>query len=253
MGSVARLRWAGLALAAALALTACQGSGGPTPSPSADPTPTPPPPTADEVIARFLALAGNPALTMHVVADGKVTVTGSGRSDTLKVGLDMDISGKDGVGKAVVDTGPSDVTFEMLVRDNHSYIDDDGTWTETPDYHPSTPLNPFEGLTGPADLSYRGLEIRDGQRIHHLSVLAWLGGDLSLLEAQGWTRVKVDYTLTTMTIEDSGAPIEMSFTGGISGRFNDVGASAAIEVTYDFSKIGQPVEIPIPVAAPSAA
>ncbi len=197
-------------------------------------------------MGRFLALTGSPTLTMHVVADGKVTVTSSGTSDTVKVGFDMDLSGADGVGKAVVDTGPSDVTFGMLLTGGLAYIDDDGIWTEVPDYHPSTPLNPFAGLTSAAELSYRGHEIRDGHRIHHLSVLAWLGGDLSLLEAQGWTGVKVDYTLTTLTVDDAGAPIEMSFSGGISGRFNDVGASAAFEVTYEFTKIGEPVEIPTP-------
>ncbi len=231
----------------ALAVGGCQGASSPSVAPSADPTPTPPPPTDDQVMRRFLALAGSHALTMHVVADGKVTVTSSGTSDTVKVGFDMDLSGADGVGKAVVDTGPSDVTFRMLLTGGHAYIDDDGIWTEVPDYHPSTPLNPFAGLSSADELSYRGHEIRDGERIHHLSVLAWLGGDLSLLEAQGWTGVKVDYTLTTLTVEDDGAPIEMSFSGGISGRFNDGGASAAFEVTYEFTKVGEPVDIPAPV------
>jgi len=246
MQSVPRTRWAGLALATALALGACQGSGSPSASPSAEPTPTPPPPTDDQVVLRFLALTGDPALTMHVVADGKVTVTGSGATNTVKIGFDMDISGEDGVGKAVVDTGPSDVTFKMLVVEGHAYIDDNGAWTEVPDYHPSTPLNPFASLTGPADLNYRGRQMQDGERIHHLSALVWPGGDLSQLEAQGWTAVKIDYDLTTMTVDDSGAPIEMSFSGGISGRFNDVAASAAFEVTYAFTNIGEPVHIPSP-------
>jgi hypothetical protein len=246
MQSMPGARWAGLALATALAVAGCQGSGSPSASPSAEPTPTPAPPTDEQVVLRFLALVGNPALTMHVVADGKVTVTGSGTTNTVKIASDMDISGPDGVGKAVVDTGPSDVTFKMLLVGGQAYIDDNGTWTEIPDYHPSTPLNPFAGLAGPADVSYRGRQVQDGERIHHLSALVWPGGDLSQLEAQGWTAVKIDYNLTTMTVDDSGAPIEMSFTGGISGRFNDVAASAAIEVTYDFSEIGEPVEIPSP-------
>ncbi len=246
MQSVPRTRLAGLALATALALAACQGSGRPSASPSAEPTATPPPPTDEQVVLRFLALTGDPALTMHVVADGKVTVTGSGTTNTVKIASDMDISGEDGVGEAVVDTGPSDVNFRMLLVAGHAYIDDNGTWTEIPDYHPSTPLNPFAGLTGPADVSYRGRQMQDGVRIHHLSALVWPGGDLSQLEAQGWTAVKVDYNLTTMTVDDSGAPIEMSFSGGISGRFNDVAASAAFEVTYDFTKIGEPVHIPAP-------
>lgn len=234
------------AMCLVLALAACQGAGSPSPSVLADPTPTPPPPSADEVIARFLTVTGNPVLAMHVVADGKVTVTANGATDKVQIGFDMDIRGEDGVGKAVVDTGPSDLTFKMLLVKDHAYVDDDGTWTEVPDYHPSTPLNPFAGLTGPADVSYRGHEIRDGQRVHHLSVLVWLGGDLSLLAEQGWANIKVDYALTTLTVGDSGAPIQMSFSGGISGRYQDVPATAAFEIAYDFTRVGEPVEIPSP-------
>ena len=246
MQNVSRGRWAGLALAMSLAMSACQGAGSPSPSVVADPTPTPPPPSADEVIQAFLAVAGDPALTMHVVSNGKVTVTASGTLDDLKVGFNMDIRGPDGVGKAIVDTGPSNVTFDMLVAEGHAYIDDDGTWTEVPEYRPSMPLDPFAGLSGAADLSYRGHDIRDGQRVHHLSMLPWPGGDVSLLQAQGWSLVKVDYSLTTLMVTDAGVPIEMSFSGAISGRFEDVGASAAFEVTYDFTKVGEPVEIPVP-------
>ena len=245
MWSDVRARRLCLALGIALVLGGCQAAS-PSPSASSDPTPTPPPATADEVIAAFLSLTSDPNLTMHVVADGKVRVTAAGTSEDVKIGFDMDISGEDGVGTAVVDTGPSDVTFEMLLVDNLAYVDDNGTWTEVPDYTPSTPLNPFAGLTGPADLSYRGVDVRDGVRAHHLSVLVWLGGDLTLLEAQGWTQVKVDYTLTTMTVDDAGAPIQMDFTGGISGRFQDVATTAAFEVAYEFTKIGEPVEIPTP-------
>jgi hypothetical protein len=246
MRNLRRMRWAGLALAAALAIGGCQGAGSPSPSVVPDPTPTPPPPSADAVIRAFVAVATDPALSMHVASHGKVTVTASGTAEDLKVGFDMDISGADGVGKAIVDTGPSNVTFEMLVTGGHAYIDDDGTWVDVPEYRPSMPLNPFAGLTGAADLTYRGHEIRDGQRVHHLSMLPWPGGDLSLVQAQGWTLVKIDYSLTTLTVTDDGAPIEMSFSGAVSGRFNDVGASAAFEVTYEFTNVGEPVEIPVP-------
>lgn len=246
MQSLPHARWAGLTLAVALVLGGCGGSGSPSPSVVADPTPTPPPPSAEEVIAAFLALTGDPELTMRVVANGKVMVTAGGATEDVKIAFDMDIRGLNGVGKAVVDTGPSDLTFKMLLVENRAYIDDNGTWTEVPDYKPSTPLNPFAGLSGPADVSYRGHDIRDGRRTHHLSVLVWLGGDVSLMEAQGWTGVKIDYTLTTMTVDDDGAPIEMSFTGGISGRYQDALASAAFEVGYEFLNIGEPVEIPTP-------
>lgn len=236
-------RWLGLGLM--LALVGCQAAS-PSPSVAPDPTATPPPPPAEEVIAAFLALTGDPDQTMHVVADGKVKVSAAGTTDTVKIGFDMDISGEDGFGKAVVDTGPSDVTFDMLLVENRAYVDDDGAWTEVPDYKPSTPLNPFAGLTGPDDLKYRGHDVRDGQRVHHLSVLVWLGGNLADLEDQGWTGAQIDYTLTTMTVDDQGAPIQMDFSGGVSGRFQGVVASAGFEVAYEFTKIGEPVEIPTP-------
>ena len=235
-----------LALALAMALAGCQSAASPTPSVAPEATPTPPPATAEEVITAFLALTTDPALTMHVVADGKVTVSLSGTSDDLRIAFDMDIRGEDGHGSAVVDTGPSDLTFDMLLIANRAYVDDNGTWTEVPDYRPSTPLNPFHGLSGPADLTYRGMDVREGQRVHHLSVLPWLGGDLTLLTEQGWTGVKIDYALTTLMVTDQGEPISMDFSGGVSGRYQGVAASAAFQVKYDFTKIGEPVEIPSP-------
>jgi hypothetical protein len=238
-----------LLMALTLAIAGCSASVSPSPSLPAE-TPSPPPPNGDEVIAAFLAVTGDPALTMHVVADGKVTVSTGGDTENLTIGFDMDISGEDGVGQGVVDTGPSDLTFDMLLVDGRAYVDDNGTWTEIPDYQPSTPLNPFAGLSGPADLTYRGAEEGDAGRVHHLSVEVWLGGDLGQLEEQGWTGLKVDYELTTLTADDQGHPIEMSFSGGVSGRYQGVSASAAFEVSYEFSAIGEPVEIPSPSTAP---
>src|SRR6266545_2633216 len=129
-------------MALGMAVAGCSASVSPSPS-APPPTPTPPPPTGDEVIAAFLAVTGDPALTMHVVADGKVTVSAAGTTDNVTIAFDMDISGQNGVGKAVVDTGPTELTFDMLLVDNRAYVDDNGTWTEVPEYKPSTPLNPF--------------------------------------------------------------------------------------------------------------
>jgi hypothetical protein len=235
-----------MALALAVALAGCQAAATPTPSAPPEPTPTPSPATAEEVITAFLALTTDPALTMHVVEDGKVTVALAGTTDDVRIAFDMDIRGEDGHGSAVIDTGPSDVTFDMLLIANKAYVDDNGTWTEVPDYKPSTPLNPFRGLSGPADLTYRGMDHRDGQRVHHLSVLPWLGGDLTLLTEQGWTGVKIDYALTTLMVNDQGEPISMDFTGAVSGRYQGAVASAAFEVNYLFTKIGEAVEIPSP-------
>lgn len=234
----------------AIAIAGCSAAVSPSPSLPPAPTPTPPPPDGPQVIAAFLAVTGDPALTMHVVADGKVTVSAAGTTENVTIGFDMDISGENGVGQGVVDTGPSDLTFDMLLVDGHAYVDDNGTWTEVPDYRPSTPINPFAGLTGPGDLTYRGADARDGRRVHHLSVEVWLGGDLALLGEQGWSGVKIDYELTTVTADDEGNPIGMDFSGGVSGRYQGVAASAAFEVSYAFTNVGEQVEIPTPPPAP---
>src|SRR5438552_2391412 len=135
-----RARWWAITLATLLA--GCGAAATPSPSVVAEPTPTPGPPTAGEVIASFLTLTGDPKLTMHVVEDGKVTVTAAGTTDDVKIGLDMDVNGADGIGSAVVDTGPANVTFKMLLAKDHAYVDDNGTWTAVPNDRPTTPLNP---------------------------------------------------------------------------------------------------------------
>jgi hypothetical protein len=109
MRTALQARW--LAATLAMLLAGCAGAATPSPSVVAEATPTPAPPTADEVIASFLTLTGDPKLTMHVVVDGKVTVTASGTTDDVKIGMDMDISGADGVGSALVATGPAEVPF----------------------------------------------------------------------------------------------------------------------------------------------
>jgi len=49
-----------------------------------------------------------------------------------------------------------------------------------------------------------------------------------------------------MLVDDQGAPIEMNFSGGVSGRYQEVNATAAFEVAYEFTNIGEAVEIPTP-------
>jgi hypothetical protein len=49
-----------------------------------------------------------------------------------------------------------------------------------------------------------------------------------------------------MLVDDEGAPIEMNFSGGVSGQYQGARATAAFEIKYEFTKIGEAVEIPTP-------
>jgi len=237
-----------VALALAILSGACS-----SPAPSASTatpqaTTTPEPTEADTaaIIAAFLELVGDPGLTMHVVADGTVTAFGGGQEQEVILQMAMDVSGEDGVGEATLDTGPSNVTFEMLILDGRAYVEDNGNWTRLPDYEQTTPLNPFVTLTRPEDVEYVAAEERDGESVHRLTTDLWIGADLSVMEDAGWRSVELGATETVIVVDDAGAPISMDFTGSMSGTFQRTPASVEFDVSYEFSDVGDPVNIPEP-------
>jgi hypothetical protein len=233
-------------LAMATLLVACQPAT--SPSPSAEPTPSPTiePPSGAEVIDAFLEMVGYSQFAMHVVMDGTVDVALPDTTEHITISYDGDISGEDGHGDASIDVGPSVVNFEMLLVDGRAYLNDNGTWTEVPDYQQTAPLNPFAYLASPADLSYRWFEMRSGQRAHHLVSLIWLGGSAASLVEQGWTDPVVDYNLTDIWVLDDGTPLQMDFDGGVSGSYLDRAATAKFTISYVITRVGEPVEIPSP-------
>jgi hypothetical protein len=237
-----------LTLTAVAALVAACTSSSPSPAASATPEPTPEPTETDTaaIIAAFLEIVGDPNLTMHVVADGTVTVFGGGQQQKLTIEMAMDVSGEDGVGDASLDLGPSNLAFDMLLVDGRAYIDNNGEWTPLPDYEQSTPLNPFVNFSGPDDLEYVGPEQRDGQQVHRLTSDLWVGADVSTLEDQGWRNPELLGNETEILVGDSGAPVLMAFTGSMSGRFQGTDASIDYDVSYEFSDVGEPVDIPEP-------
>jgi len=234
------------ALVSACATTSAELS--PSPSIPTPPTasPTPAPPTGDEIIDLFLALVLDDQFTFHIVVSGTMSaVQGSTRED-LTLGMDMDVRGEDGVGDAIVDLGPSEVSLRLLVLDGLGYVEDNGTWTEIPGYESTTPLNPFFRLAGPGDLSYEGYIRRGGALTRHLRSLVWMGGDISELEAQGWTEVTIEESQSDIFVDETGAPIRMDFRGVFTGQYEGVPASFDFDVVYEFSNVAEPVVLPEP-------
>lgn len=233
------------------ALSAACSSSSPSPA-SASPEPTteatPDPTETDSaaIIAAFLDIVDDPDLTMHVVADGSVTVFGGGQEQKLTIEMAMDVSGEDGVGEASLDLGPSNIDFEMLLVDGRAYIDNEGQWTPLPDYEQTTPLNPFVNFSGPEDIEYVGTERRDGQQVHRLTSGLWVGADLATLEDQGWRNAELVRNETAIVVDGSGAPVLMEFTAELTGTFQRTQASMDFDVSYEFSDVGDPVDIPEP-------
>lgn len=235
-----------LALVSACASPSAEPSASPSISPSPAATPTPPPPTADEIIDMFLALVLDEQFTFHIVVSGTMAATQGETRENITLGMDMDVRGADGVGDALVDVGPGEVTLRMLIVDGRAYVDDDGTWSEIPGYQSTTPLNPFFRLSGPGDLSYEGLIRRSGEVTRHLRSLVWMGGDISELEAQGWTEVAIEESQSDIFVDETGSPVAMDFRGVFTGFYEGVPTSFDFDVVYEFSNVGEPVVLPEP-------
>ncbi len=233
-----------------IALAACQAAS-PSPSFSPSPSPTPEPPSGDEVIAAFLEIVGDAQLSMHVELQGTLEAAAGGQTETLGMSMNMDLRGNDAVGTAMLDTGPGEIRVTMLLVGDRAFVDDAGSWVEIP-FEQTSPLNPFAALGGPDDLAYDSSAELQGRRVHHLHSLVWIGGDIDGLEAQGWSGVVIDYDDSDIVVDDAGTPIRLDFRGGVSGQYQGQDASAAFDVTYQFSDVGEPMVIPTAPEAPAA-
>jgi hypothetical protein len=247
---------AALALTLLLLVAACQSTVLPSPGPSVvanptatprpTPSPTPQPPAPNAIVAAFLDAVDERPLTMHGIVSGTIEVMAGSDSGRISMDMDMDIRGEDAVGDATLDTGPTSLSFHMLLLDGRAYVDNNGTWTELPDYEQSAPLNPFANVTAADDLEYRRSEERAGQRLHLLKVLVWSGGDLDQLRDQGWRQVRIKSNQTDIYVDDDGIPVSMHFVGRLSGTYQGTSATVDFDMSYELSDVGEPVRIPRP-------
>ena len=231
--------WVSAAAAVVLAAVAAVSAGcSPNRAPSATPG-------GDAVIAAFLEKVQRDDLTFHTVADAVIETRVGDEEETAEFSADLDISGDDAVGEVTVDIGPN-ITVDVLIRDGEAYAETTpGDWQPIPDFEEQgqAPLNPFERLEGTEDLEYRG---RSDNGIHTLRTTVWLGADPESLEAQGWENVEFADHLTDIYVTDDGTPVRMEFEGNATGDYRGEPAEVHFDVDYEFSHVGQPVEIPEP-------
>lgn len=237
----------------ALTVTAAACTTSPSPSaPAAGPstaaessgTASPTEPDSDQVVRAFVELASDPGLTMHVEAD--VSVSAAGGPQILSIVMDMDVAGNDGVGSADMDLGTGSFSFEMLLLGDRAYVDNNGRWQELPSFESTTPLNPFITLDRASDVEYMGQVNRGGEILHQLRPRDWIGGDIQSLQQQGWRNVRLESQQVDILVDEEGVPVYTDMEAEVSGRFQ--GARRVLELTaaYEFSDVGEPVEIPRP-------
>lgn len=203
-------------------------------------------PTGDDVVAAFLETVQRDDLTFHTVMDGVIEVssTTSDEQQTVEISAEMDVSGEDAVGEVTFDIGVA-ITLDVLVADGEGYTENaEGEWEAVPNFEAQTqaPLNPFTRLES-ADLEYVGPS-DDG--LHLLRTDVWLGGDEDTLEAQGWEDVEFTDRSTDIHVTGEGVPVRMEFVGDATGVYEGEDAMVHFDIDYEFSDVGEPVEIPTP-------
>ena len=209
----------------------------------------PPPPEAvdgDAVIAAFLETVQRDDLTFHSITEGVVELEAvdSNEEQTVEISADLDVAGEDAVGEVTFDIGP-EITVDVLIVDDEAYTESpDGEWEPVPNVDPEAqaPLNPFTRLE-PGDLEYVGPTDDD---LHELRTDVWLGADPETLEDQGWDDVEFTDNSTEIVVTADGTPVRMHFVGDATGVYQGEDAVVHFDVDYEFSEVGEPVEIPEP-------
>lgn len=201
----------------------------------------------DAIVAAFLETARQEDLTFHVLIDGTIDVTAqdSDEAESVEIGADLDVSGDDSVGEVTFDIG-LEITVPVLIVDGEGYTEGpDGEWEAVQDFEAQAqaPVNPFVRLEGEEDVEYVG-PADDG--LHHLRTDVWMGADLETLEAQGWEDVEFIEQSSDIYVTADGTPVRMEFTGDATGLYEGEDANVHFDVEYEFSDVGDPVEIPEP-------
>ena len=200
------------------------------------------------IVAAFLETATQEDLTFHVVVDGSIDVAAieSDEEETVDIGAEMDVSGDDSVGEVTFDIGV-ELTVDVLIVDGEGYtegLDGEG-WEPVPDFEAQAqaPVNPFVRLEDEDDVEYVE-QTEDG--LHHLRTEVWMGADPESLEAQGWEDVEFVEQSSDIYVTDDGTPVRMEFVGDATGVYQGEDAEVHFDVDYEFTDVGEPVEIPEP-------
>ena len=210
-------------------------------------TPADQAPDGDEVIANFLAIVQQEDLTFHTVMDGTIDVAAAAgdEEESVDVAAEMDVSGEDAIGEVTFDVGV-EITVDVLIRDDEGYTQNaDDEWEVVPDFEAQgqAPLNPFIRLEAPGDLEYVGPAEDD---LHLLRTDVWMGADPESLESQGWEDVEFTEQSSDIYVTEDGTPVRMEFVGDATGVYEGEDAEVHFDIHYEFSDVGEPVEIPEP-------
>ena len=201
----------------------------------------------DQVVAAFFDLTQDEDLTFHVEIDGQIDVAAaeSDEEESVDLGADLDVAGDDSVGEVTFDVGV-EITVDVLILDGEGYTQSpQGEWEAVPNFaaQAQAPVNPFTRLESEEDVQYIG---PSEEGLHQLRTDVWMGADPESLQSQGWEDVEFTEQSTDIYVAADGTPVRMEFVGDATGVYRGQDAEVHFDVDYEFSDVGEPVEIPEP-------
>jgi hypothetical protein len=215
-----------------------------TPTPilsSSPPSASPTPPGSSEGSAEvFFAQFGAVPPPFHVQI--ATTLTGAPSGTALE---EADVDGADYTAELHVELGGAAAQdSRIVVVDETAYVADAGsnTWRAYPDYQTVPPVNPFLDLD-PVEWQDMGPDSGRGglERLHSTT---WRPPDTTLAD-------RVNDVVFDVWIDDEGLPMSAQLSFTLTAA--DGASSVSYDATYTFSKIGESVEIVLPVESPGVA
>jgi Raf kinase inhibitor-like YbhB/YbcL family protein len=214
-------------------------TGSTTPLPTVSPTDFVPPPSAGEPAELFFAQFGAVPPPFHVRIQS--TLTGFPTGSALE---EADVDGRSYRAQLHVELdGVAPHDSQVVYVDGTGYVADAGTsnWQAYPDYDTVPPVNPFIEFDATlwqdmgADASHGGLD-----RLHSTT---WR------LPADSASAPRLSGVAFDLWIDDEGLPVSGNLGFQLAG--NAGAAAAGYSAIYDFSRVGDPVVIVPPSAAPT--
>lgn len=184
----------------------------------------------------------------HLVCTVDATLHLGSESQPLLIVMDGDISHQNFAGNMSMQTAGLTIEADIVVIDDIAYVRPArGEWQPGEEFAQTQPLNPFTSQLADA-FTYQGLAVVDGQTLHDLHTETWIGGNIKKVGRQaGLKRPRLESSVFDIYVGDDGLPVTSLLEFTVTGLYFGVPARFEYSVIYDFSAIGEPVTIEVPI------
>jgi hypothetical protein len=220
-------------------------------SPVARPAPSLPLPPIDPRLAgtpagAFIALMMSGDARYHAEAAGSAVYG----NEHVTIGYSANVSGRDLDATWVLGQDRERAVMSVIIKDDRYYSKPAGEPWQQWESQSSLPSDSFSSISANSwgALTYAGPDERGGRRLHHLQLpeIDWAGiPDVYYLDADEGGTIIHDMGCD-IWVSAAGEPVEASIWFEATARNGGLEIDLSYELDYDFSRVGEPVQIEAP-------